>query len=231
MDLVLLQLRHNDVFAWAKIRSVTKICYLRFWIKRYIMNQIVNRNLFFVKEHVGLFKAANNFDIYDPSSTEMIMTCREENLGFFTKFFRFTDYKRMTPFDIEVKTVAGEKVLRVKRETTWFRSDVDVFDENDVLVGQFRQKFLSIGGKFNVFDNVGNHLCMLKGKWTGWDFRFVKDDVEFAHVSKKWSGLGKELFTTADNYMLEIDTRVPENNPMRLMILAAVLCIDMVLKE
>jgi hypothetical protein len=31
--------------------------------------------------------------------------------------------------------------------------------------------------------------------------------------------------------MLEIDTRVPENNPIRTMILAAVLCIDMVLKE
>jgi uncharacterized protein YxjI len=195
------------------------------------MNAIVNRNLFFIKEHVGMFKAANNFDIYDPSNGQQIMTCREENLGFFTKLFRFTDYKRMTPFDIEVKTTQGEKVLRVKRETTWFRSDVDVFDENNVLVGQFRQKFWSIGGKFNVFDNVGNHLCTLKGKWTGWDFRFVKDDVEFAHVSKKWSGLGKELFTSADNYMLEIDARVPENNPIRLMILAAVLCIDMVLKE
>jgi uncharacterized protein YxjI len=195
------------------------------------MNAIVNRNLFFIKEHVGMFKAANNFDIYDPSNGQQIMTCREENLGFFTKLFRFTDYKRMTPFDIEVKTTQGEKVLRVKRETTWFRSDVDVFDENNVLVGQFRQKFWSIGGKFNVFDNVGNHLCTLKGKWTGWDFRFVKDEVEFAHVSKKWSGLGKELFTSADNYMLEIDARVPENNPIRLMILAAVLCIDMVLKE
>jgi uncharacterized protein YxjI len=195
------------------------------------MNTIVNRNLFFIKEHVGMFKAANNFDIFDPSNGQMIMTCREENLGFFTKMFRFTDYKRMTPFDIEVKTTQGEKVLRVKRETTWFRSDVDVFDENDVLIGQFRQKFWSIGGKFNVFDNVGNHLCTLQGKWTGWDFRFVKDDVEFAHVSKKWSGIGKELFTSADNYILEIDTRVPENNPIRTMILAAVLCIDMVLKE
>lgn len=195
------------------------------------MNPILNRNLFFVKEHVGMFKAANNFDIFDPGNGQQIMTCREENLGFFTKFFRFTDYKRMTPFDIEVKTTSGEKVLTVKRGTTWFRSDVDVYDEQDRLVGRFRQKFFSIGGKFNVMDPNENLLCTLKGKWTGWDFRFVKDDVEFAHVSKKWSGIGKELFTSADNYILEIDARLPENNPMRLMILAAVLCIDMVLKE
>jgi uncharacterized protein YxjI len=195
------------------------------------MNSIVNQNLFFIKEHVGMFKAANNFDIYNPENNQLIMTCREENLGFFTKILRFTDYKRMTPFNIEVKTADGQKVLTVKRGTTWFRSEVDVYDESDRLVGRFRQQLLSIGGKFNVLDASGNMLCTLKGKWTGWDFKFVKDDVEFAHVSKKWSGIGKELFTSADNYMLAIDARVPENNPMRLMILAAVLCIDMVLKE
>ena len=30
------------------------------------MHEILNKNLFFVKEHVGFFKAANNFDIMDP---------------------------------------------------------------------------------------------------------------------------------------------------------------------
>jgi uncharacterized protein YxjI len=195
------------------------------------MNPILNRNLFFVKEHIGMFKAANNYDIYNPDNQEMIMTCREENLGFFTKLFRFTDYKRMTPFNIEIKTAKGEKVLTIKRGMTWFVSEVDVFDENDQMIGCFKQKFFSIGGKFNLFDTKDNMLCTLKGKWTSWDFKFIKDDVEFAHVSKKWAGIGKELFTTADNYMLEIDKRVPEDAPIRLMILAAVMCIDMVLKE
>lgn len=195
------------------------------------MNSILNKNLFFVKEHVGMFKAANNYDIYDPNSQEMMMTCREENLGFFTKMLRFTDYKRMTPFNIEIKTATGEKVLTVKRGVAFFVSKVEVFDENDQLVGTFKQKFFSIGGKFNLFDANDNMLCLLKGKWTSWDFRFIKDEVEFAHVSKKWAGIGKELFTTADNYMLEVDQRVPENSPIRIMILAAVMCIDMVLKE
>ena len=58
------------------------------------MHNLLNRNLFLVKEHVGLFKAANNFDIYSPENQEMIMTCREKNLGFITKILRFTDYKR-----------------------------------------------------------------------------------------------------------------------------------------
>ncbi|GAB5525312.1 MAG: phospholipid scramblase-related protein [Roseivirga sp.] len=195
------------------------------------MNPILNRNLFFVKEHVGMFKAANNYDIFDPESQEMIMTCREEKLGFFTKMLRFTDYKRNTPFEVEIKSADGTPVLTVRRGVSLWLSRVEVLDENEKLIGQFKQKLFTIGGKFDVLDAQGNMLCALKGKWTSWDFKFIKDEEEFAHVSKKWAGAGRELFTSADNYMLSIDEKVPENHPLRILILAAVMCIDMVLKE
>ncbi|GAB5533195.1 MAG: phospholipid scramblase-related protein [Roseivirga sp.] len=195
------------------------------------MNPILNRNLFFVKEHVGMFKAANNYDIFDPESQEMIMTCREEKLGFFTKMLRFTDYKRNTPFEVEIKSADGTPVLTVRRGVSLWLSRVEVLDENEKLIGQFKQKLFTIGGKFDVLDAQGNMLCALKGKWTSWDFKFIKDEEEFAHVSKKWAGAGRELFTSADNYMLSIDEKVPENRPLRILILAAVMCIDMVLKE
>ncbi len=80
-------------------------------------------------------------------------------------------------------------------------------------------------------DANGQILCQLQGKWTSWDFKFSRDGIEFAHVTKKWAGLGKELFTTADNYILNIDGKVPANNDLRVLIMAAVMCIDMVLKE
>lgn len=196
------------------------------------MNAILNRNHFLVKEHVGLFKAASNFDILDPQTGQQILICREENLGFFTKMFRFTDYKRMTPFNIEIRTPMGERILTVRRGTTFLLSTVEVLDEKNVVVGRFKQKFFSIGGKFEVLDASDRPLCMLKGKWTSWEFRFVSsDNKEFALVSKKWSGFGKEFFTSADNYMLQISNEVPENHPLRILILAAVMCIDFVLKE
>ena len=39
------------------------------------------------------------------------------------------------------------------------------------------------------------------------------------------------MFTSADNYMLEINKEVSKEDPLRILILAAVTCIDMVLKE
>lgn len=195
------------------------------------MTAEINRNLFFIKEHVGMFKAANNYDILDPESQGLILTCREPNLGIFTKLLRFTKYKTFTPFHIEICTASGEKVLSVKKGISLLRANVDVLDENDQNLGSFKQRLLSIGGKFDVFGADGQELCTLKGKWTSWEFKFMKDDLEFAEVTKKWAGLGKELFTTADNYMLSINEKVPADSPLRKMILAAVMCIDMVLKE
>lgn len=195
------------------------------------MHSILSKNIYFVKEQVGMFKASNSYDIFNPEDRKQIMTCREEKLGMLTKIFRFTDYKRMTPFNIVVKTTASEKVLTVKRGITFFMSKVDVFDEKDVKIGTFKQKFFSIGGKFDVYDAEDKIICTLKGKWSSWEYKFAIGDKELAKVSKKWSGIGKELFTSADNYILEINKDVPPDHKIRLLVLAAVMCIDMVLKE
>jgi uncharacterized protein YxjI len=196
------------------------------------MNPALDKNVFFIKEQVGLFKAANSFDIYDPETKQIVLECREERLGFFTKLFRFTDYKRMTPFEIDVRVPGGKNIITVKRGVNLFLSNVEVLDENNILIGRFKQKFFSIGGKFDVLDASERPLCTLKGKWTSWDFKFVTaDNKEFATVTKKWSGLGKELFTSADNYILQINPEVPAGSPLRLLIMAAVMCIDLVLKE
>ncbi|MEO2031322.1 MAG: RNAase, partial [Planctomycetaceae bacterium] len=44
------------------------------------MHDALNSNLFLVKEHVGMFKAANNFDIHNPETGKVVMECREERL-------------------------------------------------------------------------------------------------------------------------------------------------------
>lgn len=195
------------------------------------MNSILKRNDFFVKEHRGILKAANNYDIFDPYTQEQIMYCREENLGAFTKLFRFTDYKTMTPFDLIVRDMNGNQVVRIRRGFSWFRSKVEVLDENNIVIGYFRQRLLTIGGKFDVLDANGSLLCTLRGKWHSWDFNFTDGNSQFASVSKKWAGIGREFFTSADNYVLSIDNIVGPTDSRRPLLLAAVMCIDFVLKE
>lgn len=195
------------------------------------MHSALRQNLFLIKEHAGIFKAANNYDVFDPSGGAKLLECREPNLGFFTKLFRFTDYKRMTPFEVVLTGTDGRKALTVRRGISLFLSKVEVLDENDRVIGGFKQKLFSIGGAFRVLDARDNEVCVLKGKWTSWEFQFLKGDKELARVSKKWAGLGKELFTSADNYVLSVSDAVAADDDVRILIMAAVMCIDMVLKE
>jgi uncharacterized protein YxjI len=108
---------------------------------------------------------------------------------------------------------------------------VKVFDGSGDFLGSFKQKLWSIGGAFRVLDENEQEVCQLVGRWTSWDFSFTAQGVELARVTKKWTGLGKEMFTSADNYVLEINDAIPPESPTRKLILAAVMCIDQVLKE
>ena len=56
---------------------------------------------------------------------------------------------------------------------------------------------------------------MLQGKWTGWNFKFLSCNTEHAHVKKNWAGVGKKLFTSADNYVLDVSAEVPATSDLK----------------
>jgi uncharacterized protein YxjI len=99
------------------------------------------------------------------------------------------------------------------------------------VLGTFKQKLLSIGGKFDILSPDNVLIAQLKGNLIGWDFKFdAASGKELGSVTKKWSGIGRELFTSADNYVVAMSDDVDPiaTGPV---LLAAALCIDMVLKE
>lgn len=195
------------------------------------MHQALNKNKLFVKEHTGVFKAANSYDIFDLETKEMLMECREPGLGFFTKLFRFTKYKAMTPFDIII-SANGAPIVNVKRGVTFIRSVVSVFGETGEQVGTLRKIFKLFKPSFEILSLSGEKLGVLEGNFVGWDFTIKSNNGEvLATISKKWAGAGKELFTSADNYAIIIADTVKESDPIRVLIFGAIMSIDMVLKE
>ena len=196
---------------------------------------LANNDTFAVKEKIGIFKAANSYDFFHPESGELLMQSTEEDLGIFTKILRFTDFKTFTPFDVTVRDGAGRRVIRVSRGISFLFSRVEVFDENDILVGAFQERFSFPRKKIEVLDTEENVVLMLRGSFLAWDFRFFRlnggGEEEVARIGKTWAGLAKEIFTTADNYVLGMSPALGSQNPLRMMILAAVVCVDMVFKE
>ena len=77
----------------------------------------------------------------------------------------------------------------------------------------------------------GQQVATIRGEWKGWNFNIVDNQgIQLATVTKKWAGLGKELLTSADNYVVDTSSSLKDQG-LRKLILAAAIGMDMVLKN
>jgi uncharacterized protein YxjI len=193
---------------------------------------MLNRKQYFIREHAGLLKLTDVYDILDPESKAKIGEAREEISGF-VKVMRLLINKRLMPTRIAIYQGADEPsrklLFSIRRSAALFRPKVDVVDASGVSLGHFKSKAFSLGGAFRVFTSDGKEVALVKGDWKGWNFKFLSGETELGVVTKKWAGLGKELFTSADNYIISING-APDAT-INLLLIAAGLAIDTVLKE
>jgi uncharacterized protein YxjI len=185
-----------------------------------------------IKERVGFLRLADTFDIYNPVTGAQIGIARETS-GILMKLLRLLINKRLLPSGVDVRERDDTPVLMsLKRGFTILRANVSVRDGLGTEIGLFKSKLFSIGGGFHVMDAQQQQIAEVKGDWKGWNFRFLAPDgTELGKVTKKWAGLGKELLTSADNYIIALaeDRQLPRNATM--LLLAAGLAIDTVYKE
>ena len=159
------------------------------------MKKNLQKNIFLFKEHLGMFKASNNYDIYDPKTKEIILHCREKNLNPVYKIVRLflIDFKSLTPFEIDIRGLDGKRIIKVKKGLSLILSKIEVFDENNKLIGLFKQKlFPNFYPKFEMFDEKENLVSILKGNLIGWNFEFLKMKKQLQQLQKNGQELEKK---------------------------------------
>lgn len=192
------------------------------------MLPVFSRNLFLVNEHIG---SSSDYDIIDPKTNSTLLACREEGLGLMKRMMRCSPLKRMTSFAVAAKTSDGQRAFTVQRGPAYFRSDVAIVDDEGRSLGGYRERFSVLGCSFDVVDAAGAARFELRGHSSGWDYRFLRDGDELARVKRKPPKTFSGWFSSVDAYTLEISSRVPKDDPVRMLIVGSVLCIDMVLNE
>jgi uncharacterized protein YxjI len=193
---------------------------------------MLDRKQYFIREHTGLLKLTDTFDILDPETKEKLGEAREEISGLI-KLLRLLVNKSLLPTRIAVYAGRDEAARKlqfsVRRGAVFLRPKVEIVDAAGTSLGYLQSKMLSFGGAFRVFSPDGQEIALVKGDWKGWNFRFLAGETELGVVTKKWAGLGKELFTSADNYIISLHG---EPSPaISVLLLAAGLAIDTVFKE
>ena len=191
-----------------------------------------DRNTLLVKERVGFLKFVDTFDIYDPATGAQIGIARETT-GIALKLLRLLVNKRLLPTRVEVRERDDTPVLMtLRRGATLLVAKVRVLDAAGMEIGLFKSKLLTLGGGFHVLDAQQQQIADVKGDWKGWNFRFLAPDgSELGRVTKQWGGLGKELLTSADNYVIALTGERRLSQQTAMLLLAAGLAIDIVFKE
>ena len=183
--------------------------------------EILNRNLFFVKNAVSMreAKTQDKLDVYDPESHEILLECREPDIGLLTKMARLCGGKhdKGTAFNL-VAGIPGsnERVLRIARgnATLSFGGPVTkVSDNQDSLIGKLKRKNFSLGEKFDFIpENQGESFIL-----------YFKSGEVFCNDKKvatflRWnSNFFKE---NKFDYAFSISQEVPTNSQMRQVLLA-----------
>jgi len=184
-----------------------------------------------VKERVGFMKMSDTYDLYDPSTGTSVGICQEVP-AWWVHLLRFAVNKRMLPTTVKVFDNGQQEILEIRRGFTLLSPKVQVFDGNGKLMGFLKAKIFSIGTNLRVLDVNETEIATLKGDWKGWNFKLLNPmGAELGTVTKKWAGMGKELFTSADNYVISLTPDVAGRVATRKMLLAAALAVDTCYKE
>lgn len=200
------------------------------------MGSVLDLDQFVVREHVGLLKLTDTFDILDPATQQPVAVAREKPGGLVIAL-RFLVNKQMLPTRVEVRAHAAEGQegalhFHLRRGFTLLRSRVTVYDDKDEPIGYFKSKLFSLGGGFWVYDMQDRQVAEIKGDWKGWNFQFRgPNNEDFGVVTRKWGGIAKELFTSADTYMVSLTGAKGAAPTARILLLAAALAIDICFKE
>lgn len=131
---------------------------------------------------------------------------------------------------LQVTDRSGAVVLQLTRPAKFVKSTVIVSDAHDRELGRIVQQN-AIGKIRFGLEAHGQTLGSIHAEnWRAWNFR-IEDaaGVEVARITKTWEGLAKTMFTTADNYVVQIHRRPAE--PLNSLVIASALSVDTALKQ
>lgn len=186
---------------------------------------------YLVKERVGWGRLTDVYDLFDAESNAKVGEAVEE-IPTWSKLARLVVNKRLLPTTVAFYEDGHDQpVMTIRRGVGFLRTRVTVANAEGQTIGYFKSKLFALGGGFFVYFPDDSQFADVKGDWKGWNFKFLADDGHMlGTVAKKWAGLGKEFFTSADNYVISVEDHALGDDAAALM-LAAGIAIDTVFKE
>jgi len=195
------------------------------------VSDLLTRDLLVISQKAKLIELTDEYRVRDEDGND-VGYIREEGQSTLKKAARLvTDLDQFFTHRLAMYDRDGTKVVELLRPRKVLKSRVEISDGAGRPVGVIVQQNVFGKKRFSLEGAGGETLGRINAEnWRAWDFA-IEDPTghEVGRITKKWAGLLKEGFTTADNYVLQIGGQVsPE---LRLMMLASAAGVDLALKQ
>ncbi|MBL1076939.1 DUF2510 domain-containing protein [Nocardia sp. 2] len=183
-----------------------------------------------VNQKVKLIEMANEYSVFDQHGRQIgaVVQVGQSALKKAARFL--TSYDQFMTHKLELRDAYGQTQLRITRPAKVFKSKFLLEDGQGRPIGEILQD--NMIGKINFsFVVNGQKIGGIRGEnWRAWNFAIHDHtDQEVARITKTFEGVLKTMFTTADNYVVQIHRPLPQ--PLLAMVVASGLAIDTALKQ
>ena len=183
-----------------------------------------------VNQKAKILELNNQYSVYNKDGQQVAavnqvgQSAAKKAMRLLTSLDQFMTHK------LEITDTQGRVLLRLTRPAKVMKSTVIVSDGNDQEIGRIVQD--NVFGKIHFTLQAGGHTygSINAENWRAWNFR-IDDHTgqEVARITKTFEGIAKTLFTTADNYVVQIHGQIPQ--PLNTLVVAAALSVDTALKQ
>jgi len=183
-----------------------------------------------VNQKAKLIELTNEYAVFNQQGQQIGSVAQVGQSGL-RKVLRFVS--RVDQFlttRLEVRDRDGRPVLVLTRPAKFVKSRIVVHRPDGQQVGEITQE--NVFGKIRFgFSADGQLLGGIQAEnWRAWNFAIIDHTgTEVARITKTWEGLAKTMFTTADNYVVQIHR--PLQDPLLSLVLASALSVDTALKQ
>ena len=161
---------------------------------RFIVRQKVER-----LEAITGIETKNRYEVLTPDGRAVALAYEES--GTLSRLF----LESHRPLTLHIADLGGRDIFVASRSFFWFFMHLKVHDPDGRALGGIRRKFGFLKRRMVIEDTSGNIVAEVSGSvFRRYTFTIRQSGQEIGRITKRWSGLGREMFTDADTFLVEL---------------------------
>ncbi|MBA3281528.1 MAG: DUF2510 domain-containing protein [Acidimicrobiia bacterium] len=183
-----------------------------------------------VNQKAKIIEVNNEYAISDQNGNQ-IGAVRQVGQSTAKKVLRvLTNVDQFLTHKYQVVDAQGQVQLQLTRPAKVMKSKIIVQDGQGTEIGQILQENMIGKIRFGLVANGQAVGTINAENWRAWNFSITDaGGTEVARITKTFAGLARAMFTTADNYVVQIHR--PLEGALQMLVVAAAVSVDTALKQ